>query len=215
MLSAEGIFHGFQGRPLLRGLSLSLAPGEVLGIGGASGAGKSTLGRILAGGLKPDRGRVLWAGAPLPERPPGPVQHVPQNPETAVDPRWRAGAILDNGGPCDPEVLEALGIRPAWRERRPAELSGGELARISLARFFIPATRVLVCDEISAQLDALAARDLWRALLPLARRRGIGLIVVSHDEALRRAVCGRQAILAEGVLTPQAGSAILKATSET
>lgn len=196
MLRAEDISLAFAGRPVLQDLSLTLAPGEVLGLCGASGAGKSTLARVLSGALVPDAGRVLWQGAALPRRQPGPVQHVPQAPELAVDPRWTVGRILANAAPPDPEVLAALAIRRGWADRHPAELSGGELARVSLARFFLPQTRVLICDEITAQLDALAAQALWRALLPLAQRRNIALIVISHDAALRRALCPRQITLA-------------------
>lgn len=192
MLSAEAISLAFGGRPVLQDLSLTLAPGEVLGLCGPSGAGKSTLARVLSGALTPDAGRVLWQGAALPRRPPGPVQHVPQAPELAVDPRWNVGRILANAAPPDPEVLAALAIRPGWADRHPAELSGGELARVSLARFFLPQTRVLICDEITAQLDALSAQALWRGLVPLARSRGMALLVISHDAALRRALCSRQ-----------------------
>jgi len=112
-----------------------------------------------------------------------------------VDPRWTVARVLRNGGEVDPEVIAALGIRAAWHGRRPGELSGGELARVSLARFLGPTTRVLICDEISAQLDALAAQELWRGLLPLARRRGIALVIISHDPGLRRALCEREIVL--------------------
>ncbi|RAP42710.1 ABC transporter ATP-binding protein [Rhodovulum viride] len=202
MLSAEDIRHGFDGRDVLRGVSLRLAPGEVLGIGGASGAGKSTLGRILAGRTRPEGGRVRWQGSGLPDRGPCPVQHAPQSPDAATDPRWPVAKILKNGGPPDAGALAALGIRPDWHRRLPGELSGGELARVSLARMIRPETRVLICDEITAQLDALAARDLWQALLPLARARGMALIVISHDAGLRRALAARDTVLTDGRLCP-------------
>jgi ABC-type dipeptide/oligopeptide/nickel transport system ATPase subunit len=63
---------------------------------------------------------------------------------------------------------------------------------VSLARFLLPSTRVLICDEITAQLDALAAQALWRALVPLAHARGLALLIISHDAALRRALCSRE-----------------------
>jgi ABC-type branched-subunit amino acid transport system ATPase component len=68
MLRAEGITHAFAGRTVLRDISLSLSPGEVLGLHGPSGACKSTLARILSGALTPDAGRLTWDGAadPIP-----------------------------------------------------------------------------------------------------------------------------------------------------
>ena len=194
VLTATGVSFAYQGRPVLRDVSLHLQDGEVLGLSGPSGAGKSTLARILSGAIRPDQGHVLWHGDPLPP-PPGPVQHVPQSPEMAVDPRWRLRDVLSNGGAIDPEIHTALGISPAWLDRFPREVSGGELARLSLARFLIPSTRVLICDEITAQLDALAAQALWQAFLPLARARRLGLIVISHDPTLRRAICTREIAL--------------------
>ena len=192
MLVASDLHHAFGGQRVLAGIDLSLAAGEVVGLYGPSGVGKSTLARILAGDLTPDQGRVTFNGRPLPAVPPRPVQHVPQAPELAVDPRWRVAGILANAGPPDEAVLTALEIRRSWLTRLPGELSGGELARVSLARFWLPSTRLLICDEITAQLDALSAQSLWRALLPLARERGVALLIISHDAALRRALCSRE-----------------------
>ena len=192
MLVASGLHHAFGRQRVLAGVDLSLAAGEVVGLWGPSGVGKSTLARILAGDLTPNQGGVTFNGRPLPATPPRPVLHVPQAPELAVDPRWRVARILANAGPPDEAVLAALEIRPSWLGRLPGELSGGELARVSLARFLLPSTRVLICDEITAQLDALAAQALWRALVPLAHARGLALLIISHDAALRRALCSRE-----------------------
>lgn len=191
MLEAIGIHHAYGAKVVLRDVSLSVRAGEVVGVHGPSGVGKSTLARILAGTHTPSSGRVTWQGKTFGDAAPGPVQHVPQSPELAVDPRFTVARILANAGVPDPQVLQALEIQDAWLARYPAALSGGELARVSLARFILPTTRVLVCDEITSQLDALAAQALWRALLPLAAERGMALVVISHDTRLRNAMCTR------------------------
>nr|WP_321524512.1 ATP-binding cassette domain-containing protein [uncultured Cohaesibacter sp.] len=201
MLSAEGLVHGFGAAPVLDHVALTVKPGDRVGIAGPSGVGKTTLGRILAGQTAPHAGTVRWDGKPLSDhRGASPVQLAPQSPELAVDPRWTIAEVLDNGGAVDGAVLAALGIQPAWGRRRSRELSGGELARVSLARLFLPTTRVLICDEITAQLDALAARQIWSALLPLVTERDIALIVISHEDRLRSAVCTQNFTLKGGRL---------------
>lgn len=205
-LTVTDIAKSFEGRRFLSGVSLTLQQGEVLGLGGSSGAGKSTLARIMAGHIRADRGQVRLNDHPLPPLGTGasPVQYAPQSAELACDPRWRVRDVLCNGGMPDAAVLEALGIRAAWADRRPQSLSGGELARVSLARLLGPQTRFLICDEITAQLDALAQARLWPLLLGLARVRRIGVLVISHDARLRSQICGRDLVLADGQISTEA-----------
>ncbi|WP_298497904.1 ATP-binding cassette domain-containing protein [uncultured Maritimibacter sp.] len=194
MLTARALHHAYGNWQVLNGVDFDLARGEVLGLGGASGSGKTTLCRILAGQFTPDHGEVLLDGAKFKlARPglPGPVQYAPQSPELAVDPRWTVGRILANATAPDPEVLTTLGIREAWTNRRPPQLSGGELARVSLSRLFHPGLRVLICDEITAQLDAIEQESLLRALIDLAGRREVALLLVSHSSSLRSRFCGK------------------------
>ena len=198
MLTARALSHSYGSREVLCDVDLDLAPGEVVGLGGPSGSGKTTLCRILAGRLVPDHGEVRLDGETLKPASPGhpaPVQYAPQSPELAVDPRWPVRRILTNGVVPDPDVLAALGIADRWAERLPSQLSGGELARVSLARLFHPGLRVLICDEITAQLDAIEQDLLLRALLDLTRRRRIAVLLVSHNRALRSRFCSTSLVL--------------------
>ena len=88
-------------------------------------------------------------------------------------------------------LLDALHIEPGWLTRYPSELSGGELQRFCLARALNPEVRFLLCDEISAMLDLVTQAQIWKFLLEEAQRRGLGMLVVSHDEALLEKVCTR------------------------
>ena len=203
MLKADGLVHRFGDAVVLDHVALSVRTDERIGIAGPSGVGKTTFGRILSGQLRPGAGHVFWNGRDITGlKGPSPVQLVPQSPELAVDPRWSVADILANGSVIDNGVLEGFGIRPEWLGRRARELSGGELARVSLARLILPTTRLLVCDEITAQLDAISARQIWQALLSVAAGRGIGLVVISHDNRLRKAVCTKSFQLQGGQLEP-------------
>ena len=204
MLKAEGLTHDFDGVAILADTGLEVAEKARIGIAGPSGAGKTTLGRILAGQIKPKAGTVTWNGTDVCEfKGPSPVQLAPQSPELAVDPRWSIGDILENGGEIEDSILHGLGIKPEWHRRLAREVSGGELARVSLARLILPTTRLLICDEITAQLDAISAREIWQALLAILEDRDISLIVISHDTALRKAVCTQNFQLMSGQLVPE------------
>ena len=89
------------------------------------------------------------------------------------------------------EVLEALHIAPAWLDRYPTELSGGELQRFCIARALRPETRFLLCDEITAMLDLVTQAQIWEFLLDVASRRDLGLLIVSHQSLLLEKLCTR------------------------
>lgn len=178
--------------PVLERVNFSLSAGERVGLSAPSGQGKTTLCKLLAGWERPERGQVLLDGLPL-SRYRGfcPVQLLWQHPEEAMDPLLKLRASLYEAGPVDPTVLEGLGIREAWLERYPSELSGGELQRICAARVLGPELRFLLCDEASAMLDLVTQARLWRFLLDQAERRGLGMLIVSHDRALLDRLCTR------------------------
>ena len=194
-LEARGItfyYPGRRKRPVLQGVSLSIAPGERVGLQAPSGSGKTTLCRLLAGYEKPRRGEILLDGRPLQDyRGVCPVQMVWQHPETVVDPLLRLGDTLSEAGAVEERLAQALHIEKAWRNRYPAELSGGELQRFCIARALRPETRFLLCDEISAMLDLVTQAQIWRFLLEEAARRQLGMLVISHASALLQQVCTR------------------------
>lgn len=90
----------------------------------------------------------------------------------------RLDAVRDTG------LLERFGIREAWLDRFPHELSGGELMRFCIVRALIAEPRYLVCDEMTAMLDAVTQAELWREVIAIAGERSMGVVLVSHSPAL-------------------------------
>lgn len=178
-------------RFLWRDFSLRLAPGERLGIAAPSGFGKTTLGRVLAGWQPADAGEILLDGRPLLARGYCPVQLVPQHPELTFNPYRTTGRSLRDAWQPDGAWPGRFAVQEEWLSRRPHQLSGGELARIALLRALGPHTRVLIADEVTAQLDPRIQQAVWQELLIESRQRPLGMIVFSHQQALLEQVCHR------------------------
>ncbi|NJN10379.1 MAG: ATP-binding cassette domain-containing protein [Richelia sp. RM1_1_1] len=191
MLKTENLcfrYHSHQPW-ILHDFSLEVAPGTVVGLSGLSGRGKTTIGKLLAGYLQPTQGQVSCDGKPLPSKGYCPVQMIFQNPELAVNPRWRISKILAEGQTPSVDLLQALSIHQSWLSRYPHELSGGELQRIAVARSLNSSTRYLIADEITAMLDANTQALIWQVVIQYARAHQVGILVISHETALLRRLC--------------------------
>ena len=182
----------------LRNVNLEFSKGEFVAITGESGSGKTTLLKILAGYERPESGEVLLDGVPLEQfRGYAPVQMIWQHPELSVDPARRLKTVLaegdwpEDGGVMRRRIEKKMGILEEWKERYPAEVSGGELQRFCIARVLGQRTEILLADEITAMLDLITQRQIWSALLKEARSRGISLVAVSHSQTLLEKICSR------------------------
>ena len=180
-------------RNILNHMDLTLESGERLGLAAPSGFGKTTFLKILAGYETPDEGGVYLDGKPLSAyKGYCPVQMIWQHPEQSVNPRWKMARVLREGGQINPELLEKLGIRKAWMDRFPSELSGGELQRFCIARALGEGTKILLADEITTMLDMVTQSIIWHVLVEETGKRGIGMLIVSHSESLTDRVCTRK-----------------------
>ncbi|MBC5709744.1 ABC transporter ATP-binding protein [Hungatella hominis] len=177
-------------RQILNNLSMTLISTDRLGLIAPSGFGKTTFCKILAGYEKPDSGEVLLDGKPLSDwKGYCPVQMIWQHPELSVNPRWKMGEVLKEGDQVEQRIMDGLGIEPDWLNRYPSELSGGELQRFCIARALGQRTRFLLADEISTMLDLITQSQLWNFLLEEVKNREIGLLAVSHSDALLERIC--------------------------
>lgn len=182
---------------ILNNINLNVETGDSVALVGPSGCGKSTLAKILSGYIQPSEGEVFWDGKPLPKTGFCPVQMIYQHPELSVNPRHKMAKILNEAWKPDEELLQAMGIEQEWLSRWPNELSGGELQRFCIARVLGPETKFLICDEISTMLDVITQAQIWDLVLKVAERNKLGLIVVTHNQALAERICKRSVMLTE------------------
>jgi lipoprotein-releasing system ATP-binding protein len=201
--------------PVLRGLSLEVAAGEMLAIVGASGVGKSTLLHVLGTLDRPEGGRLAIAGEEalgLPEarlrafrnRTLGFVfQFHHLLPEFTALENVMLPALIARLPEAEARqraetLLAELGIAERGAHR-PGALSGGEQQRVAVARALVQSPRALLADEPTGNLDRETGERLHALLRRLNRERGITLVLVTHNDALA-ATCDRRLRLAEGRL---------------
>ncbi|MCA0252213.1 MAG: ABC transporter ATP-binding protein [Actinobacteria bacterium] len=205
----------------LQDVSLTVAPGQRLGIVGESGSGKSTLIRLLAGLDRPTTGQVWFDGTEVtgrPERELGflraAVQLVFQDPWSSLNPRMRVADIITEPLrsklvrrqlPADvdhrarlAEVMAEVDLPPEFADRYPHEFSGGQRQRIAIARALAPRPDVLIADEPVSALDVSVRAQVMNLLNDLVASRGLTLIVVSHDLMVVRHLCDTIAVMQSG-----------------
>lgn len=201
---------------VLQNIDLTVPPGGRIGIAGPSGVGKTTLGRIMAGMLQPNSGKVFCDGVDLWRVPRKrrkrylhKIQMLFQHPESTFDPRWTVARslsepfVLQKQRPSLPQlhpVLEAVQVDPAVLNRHPRQLSGGELQRIAIARIMALKPAVIVLDEPTAMLDLLTQARIMQLLADYQRDTPVSYVLISHDPYLTRLFCTSRYLLEAGGL---------------
>lgn len=192
LLKAENINFKYGGdKYILNDINLSVNNNEIVGIVAPSGFGKTTLAKILAGYIKPDKGKVVLEGFKKKKNDFNPIQLIFQHPEKSVNPKWKMRKILNEAYEVSDEMIESMGIKEEWLNRWPSELSGGELQRFCVLRALSPKTKFLIADEMTTMLDAITQAQIWNVVIDYCKKNSIGLIVISHDKDLVNIVCDR------------------------
>ncbi len=222
-------------RPVLRGVSLQVSPGEAVGLVGESGSGKSmtarAIDRLLPAGARL-AGRVSFGGADVTALSGAAlrayrnqVAMIFQDPRAHVNPVRRIGdfmteALRANHGVPGPEaarraadMLGQVGIEDGARRLRqyPHELSGGMLQRVMIAAALLTGPRLLLADEPTTALDVTTQAEVMAILDDLRRDLGLAMIFITHDLELAAAICDRTVVMYAGQVVEVRESALLHA----
>jgi peptide/nickel transport system ATP-binding protein len=232
LLDIRGVSKSFGSRRAVDGVTLTLAPGQTLGLVGESGSGKTTLARLVLGLETPDGGTVAFDGepwAPLRERDRRArrplLGTVYQDALSSFDPRLTVGRILTDAQGNGAErnaaraaqrngaqdgvarLLSDVGLSPDLADARPLHLSGGQRQRVSIARALAPEPRLIVLDEPVSALDVSIQAQILDLLDRLQRERGVAYLFISHDLGVVQHMSDTIAVMRDGRIVEQGASA--------
>jgi len=223
LLNVRGLTVEIRGRrfrppvKILDRVSLSVAPGQTLGLVGESGAGKTTLALAILGLVPVTSGSIRFAGHELASigrrsrrRLSRDLQVVFQDPYSALNPARTVGQALSE--PLDvhetlsradkreriARLLDQVGLPADATERYPAEFSGGQRQRIAIARALMVSPKLVICDEAVSALDLSIQAQILNLLADLQRELSVSYLFISHDLAVVRHLSSRVVVLYRG-----------------
>jgi peptide/nickel transport system ATP-binding protein len=224
VIAVENLSMHFGKMKAVDGVSLSVKPGETLGIVGESGSGKTTMGRCIVrlyeptGGViryrEPNGGEIdlVQAKGETLKAMRRQVRMIFQDPFGSLNPRMTVAQIIGEpllvnhvarGRALDErvaELMEQVGLDPAWRERYPHAFSGGQRQRIGVARAIALKPQVIVADEATSALDVSLRFQVLDLLLRLQDELNLAFIFISHDIGVIRYMCDRVGVMYRGKL---------------
>lgn len=217
VLSVSTVSQHYSGIRVLNNVSMALKNGETVALLGRSGCGKSTLARLLVGLESPAQGHVCWRGEPLAKLNHArqkafrrDIQMVFQDAISAVNPRKTVRDILR-----EPmrhllslnkteqlarasAMLNAVDLDDSVLDKRPPQLSGGQLQRVCLARALVVEPKLLILDEAVSNLDLVLQAGVIRLLKKLQQQFGTACLFITHDLRLVERFCQRVMVMDSG-----------------
>jgi peptide/nickel transport system ATP-binding protein len=196
---------------ILSGVSLHVAPGEILGLVGESGSGKTTLARAMLGLMKTTSGKLTFAGKQLNDAASFAALRrasamMFQDPIASLSPRMKVASLITEPFVIHRlpmpdrraralELLENVGLSAAIADRYPHELSGGQARRVCMARALALNPKLVIADEPTAGLDVSVQGEVLNMMTGLKKSLGISFLIITHNLAMVRHISDRIAIL--------------------
>ncbi len=198
LLDVQNLHVHYGAYEAVKGVSFTVAPGEIVGIVGESGSGKSTIAKTLMGLEKPSAGTILNRATA--------TQMVFQDAVGSLNPRMTVQQTLAEvirvcraKGETVAHLLAQVGLSTAVAGQYPREMSGGQCQRISIARALASRPQLLIADEPVSALDVSVQARILNLLRDLRQELGMSILLIAHDLAVVKNVCDRICVMERGL----------------
>jgi peptide/nickel transport system ATP-binding protein len=223
LLKAVGLQKKYGAFHALKGVDLTIMPGETVAVVGESGSGKSTLARAILRLDDPDRGEVLYRSRDLLKMNPRELfglrrdlQMVFQDPTQSLNPRMTVYQLISEAWVIHPDILPKVrwrervaellvkvGLKPEMAGRYPHQFSGGQRQRIAIARALAMEPKLIVCDEAVSALDVSIQAQVIALLGGLRREFGLSYLFIAHDLPVVRDFADRVIVMKSGEIVEE------------
>ncbi|ARF16047.1 ABC transporter ATP-binding protein [Sporosarcina ureae] len=212
---SKSYFSGNHKQKILNEINLIVRNGEIVGVVGESGSGKSTLARVVMQLEPADSGSIVFNGQLVTRKNRKSFyqasQLIFQNASAALNPSWTVRDILleplrTMKGDREAHIrrmLSKVKLSETHLHRYPSELSGGEQQRVNLLRSLLMEPELLICDEITSNLDRLIQREIIDLLLELNQEMGMSILFIAHDLPAVMYACDRIYVMKDGQIVDE------------